>query len=414
MQRSLLAENAPEIAAIDAWAELKVWMEDSGATVASGMKVNTTRHGGLGIRGIVVEGDGLHDSQSILSVPKRLWLHMDNFPELHSPFATLENMIPKECDRETLKAGVALALETFKGTASFYHPYLKSLPTLDDYRSYHPRLASTGLLQEFEALDITKSIRALQSLDEHLGMCFASLQNASQAKCQGTEQQGGCIPNLSELTEEDLQLALPRWRTRVYGMADGSAAMIPSSDLLNTAKSELLNTNWRPTSNVFNLTASGRVPGGSEVYDSYCTDCNNAAMLKIWGIYMEDNNNEASNIGSDCESAGLRQVAESILDLHSVNIHDGTMHWNAPRCKQSPDATAQGPMRCSFARLAWETCADIWLHRETHQQQDKELGDIAVLGQGSLASMSAEKIASLIDQSAIHRVPKALWSIDRR
>lgn len=74
--------------------------------------------------------------------------------------------------------------------------------------------------------------------------------------------------------------------------------LIPASDLLNTASSSALNTAWNAAGDTFTLKLKGYPVGkGEEVFDSYCTSCDNSRLLTNWGIYMEDNPNALKALG---------------------------------------------------------------------------------------------------------------------
>merc|ERR1711974_404942 len=86
-------------------------------------------------------------------------------------------------DSQTLKRYVGLALEIRKGNSSFFWPYLKMLPTLNDYRQFHPYLAGNAILADFGQVTLLKYIYKQEVIDlALLEACFNAVKAAPKSK----------------------------------------------------------------------------------------------------------------------------------------------------------------------------------------------------------------------------------------
>lgn len=356
---------APALAGPDAWSETAAWLAANGAEVDSLLRANVTSHGGASIRG-VVSGARLGPAETLLRVPRKLWLTLEHFPELQR--ANLSKVpacvdLPgtgKGCS--ALKEVAAIAAETRKGDASFFAPYLRTLPTLAEIRSFHPLYAGTPIVADFGALSIVTYALRVQFSDNQTRDCFEAWRRSPERPSA-----------LAGLSWGDYELALAWFRTRSYSVGLGEGALIPGSDLLNTAKRRSLNTAWSPDGGVFTLRTSASVPAGAELFDTYCSTCDNERMLTNWGVYLEDNPNALSDNKTkliDCDAVNflpgegtadtLREAAEAALDLSPTALSEARAEgWRSPRCRRTL-ASPQGPLRCSLARLAWEYCGRQW------------------------------------------------------
>jgi len=154
-----------------------------------------------------------------------------------------------------------------------------------------------------------------------------------------------------------------QYRTRVFGISPTSPSMIPASDFLNTDTPWHINTLWQVKADTFKVDPiPGKVPAGSELYYMYCKKCDNSMLVASWGLYLEENENKVPT-PADCSAHGkfksLRAASEAMLDLNDVPATRKERR-TAPRCQKTALSSPQGPLRCSFARLAWEQCALKW------------------------------------------------------
>lgn len=278
------------MAAHDAWTAAATWLSKNGGYVHHALHGSMTSHGGKAFRGVVTS-QALWPNESLIHVPKHMWMDIDTFQDLKQVELGV-NMWCSSLDAariEYLKNAVGMALETKKGEASFFAPYLRYLPKLDDYKEFYPRYMTAEVARDFRGLPLVRTVQAFQEKDEATRKCFESWKLS-----------GGHL--ISTLTWQDVLQALSQFRTRVYGLHKEEAArrgsgptlaIVPVADLLNTEKKELLNTEYQipQTNNDFLVVTNRSIARNGEVYDSYCMICNNEDMMSIWGVYLDTNQN---------------------------------------------------------------------------------------------------------------------------
>jgi len=324
----------------DAWSDVTAWMQQHGATVNSKAAERLTRHGSALIRGIVATG-AIASNELLLSIPKPLWMTHDNFEVPQLSELRCEHA---KHNRIAIQAAVAVALEQKKGTESRWHAYLKKLPTLENYQSFYIHMASPELLQQFHALPLVREVEKGQEAFDGLETCFNEWN-----------QTFGHVG----LSWQDVKHGLAIWYTRNYGIA-GFQALIPASYLLNTETAGRLNTNWGSSSISnelhFQLHSSKAIAAGEELYDSYCPGCDNSEFLQGWSLYLDENNKvielNINNLDAS-ENSNLKAAVQSSLNTPHLGL-------TAPRCKQAVLDEPQGPIKCAFARLAWEQYGKGW------------------------------------------------------
>jgi len=335
----------------DGFQEVREWLVDNGATVDDGMQSDLFEHGGSKVRGIRTTHE-LSKGRTLLRIPKKLWLVSSHFPEFSQAQLPSTCEFKKDTERDDFKFAAALASEAQKGSKSFYYHYLKHLPTLEELQSFLPRMMAAELRSEFAPLPIVAKIEKYQAKDKDMQECFESWRKSD--KCPA-----------KDLSWAQVLHALAWIQTRAFTMfhyyfTPDMSALLPGADMLNTAKGTDMNTAWSSTENEFDMRAQGeQVSSGAELHDLYCDTCDNEEMLTRWGVYLEDNPKPVSDSGTICSGSGsthLKQVTQASLQ-DSASMKSGQQ---SPRCRQSALGMPQGPLRCSLARLAWETCAKAW------------------------------------------------------
>lgn len=341
-----------------AWVDASSWLSDRGAKVHGALRGHMALHGGRPVRGVATDR-ALETEAQLISVPKKLWLMLEHFPEFEQ--AELSSLPGcgglAEWEVAILKFTAAVASELQRGPTSEYASWLRRLPSLKDFESFHPYLISAELGAQFAALPAVQEALATRSYDSVAAACLDSWQRV----------QGSPVAHLrADVLEHARLLAFTRTYD-VSGDDDPSGAdarkyaMIPGSDFLNTAEPGKLNTYWTFTDDSFEVLTTAAIPAGEELYESYCDDCDNDMLLQTWGVYLEDNSVPLNRSGSaDCWSKGLQRATAAALDLQAA-ASARAAGWRAPRCTPAAlTAGAQGPLRCSLARLAWEYCAQEW------------------------------------------------------
>jgi len=350
------------------------WMRDNGGQVHQAIEFKSMKHGGFNVHGAVTKED-LPRGSVIVQAPQKMWLGTDTLQ--HVPLSLLDGV--HDCNTEDpgdMTFGIALALEAKKGNGSFFQPMLRAFPTLADFHQYYPVLAENDVLADFGELPILRHLHLGHQADiTTMAKCFNALQAAEHSK-----------DFLKPLSLDDFLLARYILRTRAM---DVSVGAIPAMfDAFNTATNGKANVmGGYKAEDLFQIRTTRPVPAGTELVHVYCPDCDNEMLLTGWGVYAEDTPVLLNDLMSvNCSVAwdkksnanathgSLREAAEAMLEVSSAQdaLEAG---WKAPRCSLAAvEATDQGRMRCSFARLAWEKCAAEWGYSswESHRQQQSK------------------------------------------
>eukprot|EP00929_Paragymnodinium_shiwhaense_P013441 TRINITY_DN121294_c0_g1_i1.p1 TRINITY_DN121294_c0_g1~~TRINITY_DN121294_c0_g1_i1.p1 ORF type:complete len:553 (+),score=197.22 TRINITY_DN121294_c0_g1_i1:61-1719(+) len=313
--------------------------ESVGAKVNQKLKADMVSIGGGEVRGIVTE-EAMKNGTKLVVIPKKAWINLDNFPKMRDSSI--------KCPGENeVKIATAMAIEDKKADKSDWKAYLDTLPTWDDFHAFYPKWAEDDLLQDFDGLALVKDLKDFQSSEKDLKKCWESWYKTTD------------VPETEGLKWEDIRLELARWRSRNHNTSsmdsNHSHALLPAADLMNTGTGE--NTKWyfEDTDNdghadQYTLELEGDAAKGDELLERYCAYCKNDQMLMIWGIYVEDNGNKVDQQSEGCEKL-LSKAKPLLQDQKEEKLL-------SPRCKKETLEMSQGPMRCSLARLAWESCSE--------------------------------------------------------
>jgi hypothetical protein len=384
--------------------DIASWINSHGGYVDPRLKGSVTSHNGIKIRGVVSTKAVEQPGQLVFRIPKKLWFTLDKFPDINSAeLAQLPNCSAplREPHFNLVKMAGALAREKKKQNASLFDVYISKLPTLADFRSFHPRFMKDDVRDDFSGLPVSDVARELQLFDLKLTNCFLSWTKVASSPVAG-------------ITAEEFDEAQSQYRTRAFSTSEKhgiTTALIPGADLLNTDRPLTFNIDWRVKNDNFFLVDSDQgVGSGVELIDSYCEGCNNEHMMEIWGLYLELNENPLQTV-ADCNThhehtrgkfKSLREASEAMLDMSGVDkaIKEG---WKAPRCREELLSVEQGPLRCSFARLAFEHCKQEWGY----------LGSRVPEYALAQHSSNVAEMADMISLSYIHAVHPALMSTGR-
>eukprot|EP00929_Paragymnodinium_shiwhaense_P075909 TRINITY_DN38892_c0_g1_i1.p1 TRINITY_DN38892_c0_g1~~TRINITY_DN38892_c0_g1_i1.p1 ORF type:complete len:600 (+),score=195.89 TRINITY_DN38892_c0_g1_i1:100-1899(+) len=336
---------------LDAWKEATDLVKQGGGSVSGRCVTANTKHGGAEVRGIVARA-AIPDKTLLLNIPKKLWLHLDNFPEIKKSSL--------DCGLEVeTKTVTAIAMETVKGEKSSWHKYLRTLPSYENYQSFYPRWAPKSFQKAFKGLALTELIRKGQKEDREVRKCW----EAWHAEKANWEEE---IPDMEKVTWKDVKLAFAQFRSRNHNVSSegdgpGSGALLPAADLMNTIGSTeklKINTFWGfldddhdGQMDRYALRTTEHVPADAELFERYCATCDNTVMIDYWGIYLEDNENKIS-VSENCEVLLPKAMALLKKSLKDENHNIIT----APRCKSEVFEHKRGPLLCSLARLAYESC----------------------------------------------------------
>jgi len=367
---------------------------------------------------VVGPGRMMTNSSLVVLVPSKLFVSKANFPISMQSLAPLGN---KKCERDLhFQLAVAWAGEVKKGGSSFYAPYFRVLPTMAEFRSFHPITAKPSLLRDFQPLPVMEIVRSVQARDMALASCF-----------QAWQRMPGADLHLARLTWEDVYTALLQLRTRSHGINEVDAAMVPGADMLNVGMSSAgldgtgsLNTEWNISDGWFAVKTNAPVAAGQELSERYCDECGNDLLLPVWGIFLEHNPHPLAHQKESevrCHAKlpwqeqprasykTLREATEAALDIPTGATQQRNRTMRAPRCKASAMASEQGPLRCSLARYAWEYCHLQWASThirisEVHRQKSSRL----LQSLTSFNGLDAETMAEAVSNTVIQRVDPRL------
>jgi hypothetical protein len=318
--------------------------------VHDGLHGTFFQHGDANVRGVVAASEVSKDT-NVMVIPKRLWLEPSNYPEF------VNSQLPSSCDvggsywEKELKFSAGIASEAQKGQSSFYYPYLKNLPSMADFESFVPWTMDQDVQSDFAALPLISDVRDVQSHFQKMQRCFDAWAQASRSPAK-------------TVTWEQTLLAMFWLRTRSYTLWGGDEAnnvMIPGVDMVNTVEGSDLNVDYNVSEDGFTMmTYNHPISSGGELVENYCSNCTNAKMVWLWGVYLERN---PFTIPSDAKSctgqAGMHMKEVTQAALKSVSTIS-VAGQRSPRCVEETLQKQQGPLRCSMARIAWETCARAW------------------------------------------------------
>lgn len=356
------------------WSELAQWLRAGGAEVNAALQGGWLPQSGMHVRGILTSHQ-LQQQTVLLSIPRKLWIVKDNFPEIFS--AALPAVAcnkPDDIDDVEFRLAASLALEMWKGKKSTWQPWVKLLPDLLDFHQYHPIFMDAPLRQDFEALPVTKLAAEDQKRRYVAKACFEAWRNQPSSPVRA-------------LSWKSMLRSLVIARTRAVNLDDQAGrAIIPGADMMNTVDQSITNTDWHAPLKIgdsFIVKARQTIKAGTEIQEAYCIGCANMNTLTLWGVYLEDNSEGISAVEMDMDSsvdchakasrgASLQEVTEASLKVvpgwHAAG-------WRAPRCQETLEE--QGPLRCSLARLAWEYCATQWAFAETFAAAAQSRGHAA-------------------------------------
>jgi len=214
----------------DGFENLIAWVNENGGKIQDIELKNNDK----GIRGLFAAQD-IKKGDVIMHIPRKTIL-----------FTPHKNACDSD-DNELLQ-------EMKKLEKSFHWNYLKMMPSLEDYKSFHPLFLPRKMLNDFQPLTADFQY---QDIDD---CCREDTFKCHLAMIQ---------------------------RTRAYGSPKGSA-LVPIADLANTCHKNM-NTKWEFDNKAnFVMTATLDIPMGTEIFDTYSHQ-GNIQIYRIWGFMFEDN-----------------------------------------------------------------------------------------------------------------------------
>lgn len=240
---------------------------------------------------------------TLLSLPKSILLYAEHPSVIESPTsrAGKEKILGAYPIHAVLYLATARRLVDL-GKPSPFAPYIRTLPSLEEFASFHILYADEEVLDMFSALPILQWVRdingTLAQWWGHFGAAWVSL--AEEAGAQ----------NLAFL---DIKWALTVILTRAYHAtwSAGGFVCVPISDLCNTALSA--NIAWpkddADVDGFWNITVTADIEEGVELTESYQSTIpkDNAVMLVLYG-FMQPGQQQgaASSARPRCKSPKTR------------------------------------------------------------------------------------------------------------
>lgn len=157
------------------------WARGHNATGVEDLVPGTFVHGNVSVRGLATRRD-FALGQVVMRVPTELLIRPVNAAKaLGHDTATALDAALKGSSTPFPSAPLALflALELRRGSASPWAPYIASLPSIEDYRTYHPMLATDAELAHYEALPLVARIREERRLLQGAWMLWVARANAT-------------------------------------------------------------------------------------------------------------------------------------------------------------------------------------------------------------------------------------------
>jgi hypothetical protein len=348
----------------DAWRSGFESLLSQGAQVSDAVTSSRTSHGGFLVRGLSATKT-IPNYTVIMSVPWNLILHGGVVHELDNI-----EFSPGPCthmgDSNRFLEILALAIETERGKASKWSAYISSLPTMSDYKSYHPSTIGESLSQAFISLPFVGAVLEMKKRTE--------MQSACLQEIQAYTQESPLKHLIENISPEAFELASLRYSSRCYGSGDkdNNSYMVPITDMFNTAPRDDINVAWSFDEEGFKSTTYNTINAGGELYEAYCSECNNEIMMMNWGIFLEDSldTQEDENRPAFAANFPLSCTGELREQVVSVLRSMDPGEFLAPRCKDEVFLHEdQGALKCNLARLAYQQCSPGWF--DSWDQQNK-------------------------------------------
>eukprot|EP00928_Gymnodinium_smaydae_P054114 TRINITY_DN37943_c0_g1_i1.p1 TRINITY_DN37943_c0_g1~~TRINITY_DN37943_c0_g1_i1.p1 ORF type:complete len:528 (+),score=56.47 TRINITY_DN37943_c0_g1_i1:227-1585(+) len=338
----------------DSWSALLLWVHSSGGRVHESLRRTQILHGDIAVYGVVATKP-LPKGTVLARLPRALLLSVGGGGNSADVKAVATSTLPRGngCDLtelNDLKLAAVVALEFARGNASLYAPYMRMLPDMNDFRTFHPSLAEDAVVADYRELPVVQVYRkAFLEKNNLLMRCFEAWQRTHDSP-------------VASLTWDQIEHANYLLKTRAYRVS-AQPMLVPILDFLNTAPAASTNVRWAFNGNILEIQSTKAIAAGDELFLSYCETCDNEEMVGHWGVYFEHNPLKLNSFEIASCSADLRDVTLKAIDGGAIE-HSLQARLTAPPCRETTlRSDAQGHIRCSLARLAWESCASAWGYR---------------------------------------------------
>eukprot|EP00929_Paragymnodinium_shiwhaense_P079716 TRINITY_DN41552_c0_g1_i3.p1 TRINITY_DN41552_c0_g1~~TRINITY_DN41552_c0_g1_i3.p1 ORF type:complete len:402 (-),score=79.58 TRINITY_DN41552_c0_g1_i3:493-1698(-) len=259
--------------------------------------------GGSSVRGLAATVDLVAEPRKpkpILEIPPSLVLTSANPRLKQSAFHELAGqLLWKDTWALPLDMALYLAAERRRGADSFWYPWIRVMPTPEDYAAFHPFYAPSEVLQKYSAIPVVDMLR-LDNKD--LVTTWAELQPWLQK-------------NAPDVTFDDFKWASASFYTRGFTLLEGNetVAMAPFIDMCNTRADNAVNAGYQAKSSQapFRLAVpfKRRISKGEQILITY-SKYPAAEWFAVYGFLPSEK-------GLPRPDALSKQVCSSLQDLRS-------------------------------------------------------------------------------------------------
>lgn len=272
------------------------WAEAKGVSGVDRIESAFFKKGGHDVRGMAAKETSAPGP--LLKVPQELLLAVEN-PSLNQGlFPDPSASGGGQTDDNRVRLLGLVAAHQKLGEKSAFGPYLQELPSLDDFRGFHPVMASPALLSEFEDAPLTQLVRQRQEEQERQWQRWQELLG-----------EGGPSPDLAgaaaEVQRDDFVWAYMVCLTRCFdlhwtkegGQIADTVGLVPVADNCNTDADP--NVWWRadrsdPQKPTMQLSALRQLSPGDEILIPYAAEerpKTNEDFAEEWGFPLAGNKN---------------------------------------------------------------------------------------------------------------------------
>lgn len=276
-------------------ANLIDWMRANGAKGTDGMRMQMFLKGDQQVRGLAAT-KAFKKDEIVLSIPEKILFH------------TGDEKATKVDDLRLM-----LVAEKRKGSASFWAPFIQSLPSPEDYEKYYPTFMDEVQLQHYIGLPPVRKIVDRQN----------RLKSLLKLSRQLVSERG--LSELSDLSLDELRWADAVSISRRFHSTDyesstgkeqhGMAVIVPFADLALHADSDQKALSWKShmENGAWLYRATRDIKPGDELSISYGRK-NNEQFLLSYGFVLPGNPTKLSTEREGCTtSAELLETKSNAL-----------------------------------------------------------------------------------------------------
>jgi len=251
-----------------------------------------------------------------------------------------------------LRLAALLAVEQRMGSVSPWHTYLSHVPSVQEFRRFHPLFASEALLRRFEVLPAAVKIRQERAtLVEgwNVWQAFAKKRPAAANNAEDAAMSKA----VAEVNGMDFSWALAVIRTRSFKFGSGAGSYValePLLDDINAGTPKTENVEWGGSAENIEVRAKRAVSAGEELLVEYA-HADNAELVAHWGLYLPGNPRLVPPLPIEaCESLVTKLTGKK----PALVAQQGVTKPQRP-CK-APKGEAQPALFCAMLNLSRESC----------------------------------------------------------